>query len=97
MALRIDDPIVEEIKLDNGLIASVLRTIMGNGRLCVTENPAHGYSQAWCYPSVPIAREALQDWDVLSSPNRPPDGWTRELHTGLRRPDGTPESEVLRP
>lgn len=58
----------------------------------------HSYSidRAWCYDASKIeaVRKALTGWDAQGTP---PDGWHRDLQTGMRRTDGDPNQEYYNP
>lgn len=81
--------------LPSGKAMGVYRTIFGNGRLIIARS-AHSpcYDGSWCYPSVADAVEAMNAWNPEAEA-RPPDGWFREVHTGVRRKDSDPAQEYL--
>jgi hypothetical protein len=65
-----------------------------NVRLCIGDaDDSTGYDDGWCYPKSSYGL-AVQAWAEWSGDGDPPDGWIKNINTGRRRPDGTPESEV---
>lgn len=80
--------------LDDGRELTIQTIGAAQGRLTVGPRPSHGrYVDAWDYPSHQLAREAMASWDGHGDP---PDGWTRNLTTGRRRPDGDPTKQYVR-
>ena len=83
--------------LPNGYFLACYRTITGNGRLLYGNfwEPVGN----WCYPSLPDAITAMNEWENpgMTKEQRPPEGWFREIHTGMRRKDGDPDKEYYAP
>lgn len=66
-----------------------------NLRVCVGEDKSF-IDRAWCYHRrmVGPVREALTNWDGRGMP---PDGWHRDIKTGMRRTNGDPAQEYFNP
>lgn len=83
--------------LDENFFVACYRTVFGNGRLILASDlePLGN----WCYPSLPDAVTAMLEWERpgLGDDRRPPDGWFREIHTGMRRENSDPEQEYFQP
>jgi hypothetical protein len=76
--------------LDDGRYVCIY--VMGaNFRLCTGADKTF-IDRAWCYDrsKVEPIRDALCNWDGMGMP---PDGWHRDLQTGMRRKNGDPEQE----
>lgn len=82
-------------ELDDGQVLAVYPMIFTT-RLCIgtIDTWAFGYQDAWCYPSPVSALLAMATWDGEGDP---PDGWTRHIGSGRRRPDGDPKQEYVSP
>lgn len=83
--------------LETGFFLACYRTAFGNGRLVFAD--VTGPIGNWCYPSLPEAVVAMTEWKDpgMGIEHRPPDGWFREIHTGIRRIDGEPDKEYYQP
>lgn len=56
-----------------------------------------GVEDRWCYPKASGLELAVAAATLWAGSGDPIDGWVRQVSTGRRRPDGTPESEYIEP
>jgi len=76
--------------LDDGTYLSVSDMSFGKGRLILFDN-IWGYERGWFYTNFNEAIHEMNRWNPEDEEK--PQGWMREIHTGLRRPDGDASKE----
>lgn len=83
--------------LNDTFFIACYRTVFGNGRLVLATDL--GPVGNWCYPNLVDAVIAMNEWENpgMGDDRRPPDGWFREIHSGMRRTDSDPDKEYFAP
>lgn len=83
------------VKIVDGRSIEVM-PLMFTAAVIVTPLPItlwSGYTDRWCYGTVPAAVAAAKAWDGV--PPGEPDGWHRHPSSGRRRPNGDPAAEYI--
>ena len=80
--------------LPDGRVVDVCPLLWGRATLGVSLDRLAGwYEHLWEYDTVDAALAAAKAWNGEGEPV----GWTRDPHTGRRRPGGDPAKEYILP